>query len=135
MFENMKDILSDDLRLALDQPVLVGVSGGPDSLCLLDVIERSGYLPIIAHFNHKLRPEADSEAEVIRRFAEDRDMLFVVGEADVAALAAAEKNSIEEAARNARYTFLFDQAIHYRTQAVAVGHNADDQVERPEIRV
>jgi tRNA(Ile)-lysidine synthase len=129
MFENMKDILSDDLRLALDQPVLVGVSGGPDSLCLLDVIERSGYLPIIAHFNHKLRPEADSEAEVIRRFAEDRDMLFVVGEADVAALAAAEKNSIEEAARNARYTFLFDQAINYGAQAVVVGHNADDQVE------
>ena len=126
---NLEKILSEDCQLSIDQPVLVGVSGGPDSLCLLDLIQRSGYLPVVAHFNHKLRPEADKEAEVMRLFANDRNMLFVGGEADVAAFASAESSSIEETARIARYSFLFDQAINYGAQAVAVGHNADDQVE------
>lgn len=129
MLAKLGKILSKDCQLNMDQPLLVGVSGGPDSLCLLDVIERSGFLPVVAHFNHKLRPEADKEAEVVRRFAEDRDMLFVGGEANVAVFAPAESSAIEETARIARYTFLFDQAIKYGAQAVAVGHNADDQVE------
>lgn len=129
MLKKFVKILTEDCRLNIDQPVLVGVSGGPDSLCLLDAIERSGYLPVAAHFNHHLRSDAAQDLEMVRSFAEGRGMLFVAGESDVGALASMGKSSIEEAARHARYTFLYDQAISYGAQAVAVGHNADDQVE------
>lgn len=129
MLEKLAKILNEECRLTIDQPVLVGVSGGPDSLCLLDVIERSGYLPVVAHFNHHLRSEASRDLEMVRNYVEDRGMLFVAGEADVGALASTGNRSIEEEARHARYTFLFAQAINYGAQAVAVGHNADDQVE------
>ena len=61
--------------------------------------------------------------------AEERGLSFVLGCTDVSALAEEQKLSIEEAARVARYRFLFEQARQLKAQAVAVAHNADDQVE------
>lgn len=129
MLEKLKDILREDCQLDLHQPIVVGVSGGPDSLCVLDVIHHSGYSPIVAHFNHKLRPEADQEAEIIQELAEKRGLPFTGGEGEVLKLAESGQQSIEEAARNARYRFMFATAVEIGAQAVAVGHSADDQVE------
>lgn len=116
-------------RLAPDQPVIVGVSGGPDSLCLLDLLVRLGYPLIVAHFDHGLRLEAQEDARAVADVAAGYQLPFVTDRADVRALAASQKQTIEEAGRAARYRFLFDQARQVGAQAVAVGHNADDQVE------
>lgn len=129
MLEKLKDILREDCQLDPHQPIVVGVSGGPDSLCVLDLIHRSGYSPIVAHFNHKLRPEADQEAEIIQQLAEIRGLPFTAGKGEVLKLAEAGGQSIEEAARNARYRFMFATAEEIGAQAVVVGHSADDQVE------
>jgi tRNA(Ile)-lysidine synthase len=129
MLENLNQILREECQLDPAKPILVGVSGGPDSLCTLDVLERCGYSPVVAHFNHKLRPEADAESEVIRQLAEKRNLPFIKGEIDVRTLAEKGHQSIEEAARNARYRFLFTTADRVVAQAVAVGHSADDQAE------
>jgi tRNA(Ile)-lysidine synthase len=129
MLEIVSQVLQDECQLEPDRPVVVGVSGGPDSLCTLDVLDRCGYSVVVAHFNHKLRLEADAESEVVQRIAEDRKLPFFAGEADVAALAKGRRQSIEEAARDARYRFLFDTAERVTAQAVAAGHSADDQVE------
>ena len=99
MLENIESILRDSCRLDASQPILVGVSGGPDSLCLMDVLHRSGYRIIVAHFNHKLRLEADSEANEVERLARDSNLPFVSASEDVRAQAEAEALSIEEAAR------------------------------------
>ena len=116
-------------QLSLDAPVLVGVSGGPDSLCLLDGLARLQFPVIAAHFDHRLRPESAQEAERVRAAAGALGVPFTGGSGDVAQVAREEHRSLEEAARELRYRFLFAQAQRFSAQAVAVGHTADDQVE------
>ncbi len=127
--EIIQKILQEDCALGLDRPLLVGVSGGADSLCLLDVLHQLGYPLIVAHFDHGLRPESAADAEQVQGEAEARGLPFVTDRQDVAALARAESFSIEEAARVARYGFLFEQARQHGAQGIAVAHTADDQVE------
>jgi len=115
--------------LGRDQPVLAAVSGGPDSLCLLDSLHRLGFPLIVAHFNHMLRKESTSEAGAVRKIAEQMGLPYVSGQEDVGEFAEADGLSLEEAARISRYHFLFQQAESRQAQAVAVGHTADDQVE------
>jgi tRNA(Ile)-lysidine synthase len=129
IFEQVAVILVGQCQLKPDQPVFVGVSGGPDSQCLLDILFRLKYPLIIGYFNHRLRPEADGEALAVKHLAENRGLSFVSGEADVAAYARRDTLSLEEAARILRYKFLFNQAHKHHAQAVAVAHTADDQVE------
>jgi tRNA(Ile)-lysidine synthase len=116
-------------KLKPESPVLVGVSGGPDSLCLLDGLAQLQIPLIVAHFDHQLRPESNQDAAVVRKVAKQLNVPFVLGSQDVAGFAAEMGYSIEEAARTLRYQFLFEQARLHSAQAVAVGHNADDQVE------
>jgi tRNA(Ile)-lysidine synthase len=122
-------ILRDQCKLDPRRPVLAGISGGPDSLCLLDVLRAAGYPVIVAHFNHKLRPEADRESASVSGRARTLGLPFVTDSADVRAYAEANSLSLEEAARTLRYRFLFAAARERGAQAVAVGHTADDQVE------
>ncbi len=129
MFENLNLILHDRCQIDLDLPVLVGVSGGPDSLCLLQVFYEAGIPVIAAHFNHQLRPEASAEADEVCDKAAHLNIPFVISTADVRQYSIDEKLSLEEAARKLRYHFLFAQARQNNAQAVAVGHTADDQVE------
>ncbi len=110
-------------------PILLGVSGGADSLCLLGTLHDQGYPLIVAHFDHQLRPESAADARFVAQIAEQYGYPFVTESADVAEFAKKHHQSIEEAARNLRYRFLFEQARRHNAQAVAVGHTADDQVE------
>lgn len=129
MLENFDIVLHDECQLVKDQPVIVGVSGGPDSLCLMEAMRQAGYKIIVAHFNHQLRAEASEDARAVEKTAARLMLGSVIDGADVQAYAEAEKLSIEEAARNLRYQFMFDLARKHNAQAVAVGHTADDQVE------
>jgi tRNA(Ile)-lysidine synthase len=125
----MDSILQKECRLEPGRPIIVAVSGGPDSLCLMDILRRAGYPIIVAHFNHKLRDESDLEANTVEQMAARLRIPSVVESADVRAYSSEKKLSVEEAARNLRYSFLFEQARLRQAQAIAVGHTADDQVE------
>ena len=129
MPENIEDILKNECGLSKDRPVVVGVSGGPDSLCLMETLRKAGYPVIVASFDHQLRPESASDARMVEKTANRLMLACYLGGADVRAHAEKHKESIEEAARNLRYHFLFKLARQYNAQAVAVGHTADDQVE------
>jgi tRNA(Ile)-lysidine synthase len=129
MLENIQSILRDQCGLRHDAPIIVGVSGGPDSLCLMSVLRKAGYHTIVAHFNHKLRPDSDADANIVEQTAARLNLASVIESGDVRAYAETEKLSIEEAARILRYRFLMGQAHRLNAQAVAVGHTADDQVE------
>ncbi len=122
-------ILKDECGLKKNQPIVVGVSGGPDSLCLMELMRGAGYRLIIGCFDHQLRAESAEEAELVQKVAARFDLPCFVGSADVRVYADEKKLSIEEAARLLRYRFLFDLARRHKAQAVAVGHTADDQVE------
>ncbi|MGW8250577.1 MAG: tRNA lysidine(34) synthetase TilS [Anaerolineales bacterium] len=108
---------------------MIGVSGGPDSMCLLDLMHRSGYALIVAHMNHALRETADEEASLVALQASSRRLPYVTQTIDIREYSVRHKLTVEEAARTARYRFLFAQARQYGAQAVAVAHTADDQVE------
>lgn len=122
-------ILNEECNLRPGARILAGVSGGPDSLCLMDILDKLDYAVCIAHLDHSLRPESGDEACLVKKMAQRRDLEFVTARADVKTLAREENRSLEEAARVARYRFLFDQAHRYRAEAVVVAHTADDQVE------
>lgn len=115
--------------LSAGQTVLVGVSGGPDSLCLLDALYKLEFRVIAAYFNHQLRPEAAEESRAVERLAARMGIPFAAGQGDVAGEARRRGQSVEAAARALRYDFLFARARDFHAQAVAVGHNANDQVE------
>ncbi|MEA2007932.1 MAG: tRNA lysidine(34) synthetase TilS, partial [Chloroflexota bacterium] len=111
------------------QKIVIGVSGGPDSLCLLDGLARLEYPVVVAHFNHHLRPEADDEAQRVGKMAASLGVPATLGEKNVKQYAQEHSLSIEEAARLLRYQFLFAEAQTLNAGAVVVGHNANDQVE------
>jgi len=129
MLDQIESILHNQCGLKKDQPIIAGVSGGPDSLCLLGILRAEGYRVIVAHFNHKLRPDSDADANVVEQTAARLNLASVVQNGDVREFANLGKLSIEEAARILRYRFLMEQAHRFNAQAVAVGHTADDQVE------
>lgn len=116
---------------AYDGPLVVGVSGGPDSLALLDVLAR--LLPaerlIVAHLDHALRPTSADDAALVAQAAAERGLRFVAERADVAGLARDSRQSLEAAGRAARYDFLARVARAAGAAAVVVGHHADDQAE------
>ncbi len=129
MLDHIESTLREQCGLNKDQPILAGVSGGPDSLCLMNVLRKAGYRVIVAHFNHKLRPDSDADANTVEQTAGRLNLKWVIEKGDVREYADAQKLSIEEAARILRYRFLMEQARKFNAQAVAVGHTADDQVE------
>lgn len=123
------EILESESGLRGQPSIIVGVSGGPDSRTLLHLLAQTDFALVVAHFDHGLRPESKEESEVVKRIAESMDLPFHGGSGDVAAHAKKHSLSIEEAAREQRYTFLFGLAQELDAQAVAVGHTADDQIE------
>ncbi len=115
------------------QPVVVGVSGGPDSVVLLHILSRLKALGLnlhVAHLNHRLRgAEAEADARFVQSFTRQLGLPCTVGGADVKAYQSRNALSTETAARQVRYAFLRDVAQRVGAERVAVGHTADDQAE------
>jgi tRNA(Ile)-lysidine synthase len=114
-----------------DGRYLIGVSGGRDSVALLHWLHQRGYRKLIAcHLNHQLRGRSsDADARFVEKLAADYDFEIEMGSANVRALAAKQKSSIETAAREARYQFFAQVARRQRRRAIFLGHHADDLVE------
>jgi tRNA(Ile)-lysidine synthase len=129
LFEKVKAIIENNCGIDSSARLIVGVSGGADSSALLDILSRLDFQLIAAHMNHQLRPSADEEMEFVKRLAAHYGIEFISRREDVSAIARKQKLTTEEAARNARYKFLFETAREHQAAAVAVAHHADDQVE------
>ena len=113
----------------IDPPIVIGLSGGPDSVALIHAMLAKNLAPIAAHFNHKLREDSDREAAFVRDYCLKEGLPFREGEGDVRQYSMENSLSIEEAARILRYEFLFNVAETEHAGAVVVAHHADDQVE------
>lgn len=113
--------------------VLVGLSGGPDSVCLLHVLSELNEMPLglyAAYIDHGLRPsEIPIEIDFCKDLCERLNVPFTVMAINVREYAVQRGLSKQEAARHLRYEALKEIASEVRASKIALGHNADDQVE------
>lgn len=114
--------------------VIVAVSGGPDSLCLLHILnsikKRLDLHLIVAHVNHGIRvAESKKEADFVRLEANQTDIPFEQLTVSVPIIAQEKSLSLEQAGRLVRYQFLKGLYKEYKANKIAIGHHADDQIE------
>ena len=124
-----------DLFRANDR-ILIGVSGGPDSVALLSLIYNTSrtnppYSEIfITHLNHLIRGrESDEDERFVTALAEKYDVSLITEKRNVIEIARERNISLEEAARDERYKFFASAAEKTGANVIAVGHNADDNAE------
>lgn len=112
------------------QPLVVGLSGGRDSVALLLLLKQQGCAVHACHVHHGIRgAEADADADFCRQLCQQQDIPFSCTYVDVPALAKESGQSLETAARMARRRILADAARDGGGHAVALAHHADDQAE------
>ncbi len=116
------------------ETVLVGFSGGPDSVCLLHFLHhlagKKHFEVVAVHVHHGLRgKQADADARFCRNLCKQWDIPFLLKKKAVRALAKKQDLSIEHAARKARYEAFAATAKQTGASKVALGHHADDQAE------
>ena len=136
LYSDVLKLIRRHKLLAGAETVVVGLSGGPDSVCLLDVLalmrERGDIDAAVhaAHLNHCLRgEESDEDERFVRELAGTMGVPITVDRRDVGAVQAEEGGSMEAVARRERYAFLASVAESVGAAAVAVAHHADDQIE------
>ena len=128
------DFILEKRLLSEGDCLLLAVSGGADSLCLLHVMlslkEKLGITLHVAHLDHQLRGgESEADAAYVVQLAGSLDIPVTVSKADVRGYQKRHRLSMEEAAREVRYDFLAETAAAVGAQAIATGHTQDDQVE------
>jgi tRNA(Ile)-lysidine synthase len=110
--------------------ILVAVSGGIDSMVMLDLFLKTGYQVGMAHCNFNLRgDESDGDQQFVNDFAEKRNIPFHVTSFETLKYAGERGISIQMAARDLRYDWLQQIRKGYDYHHVAVGHNSDDSIE------
>ena len=113
----------------LKKPIVIGVSGGADSLCLVHLLLQSDLELVAAHFDHQLRPVSAQQAKEVISRMQNWGLELELGSGDVRQFAKDNKMGLEEAARFCRYRFLTAIAQKHKAQAILTAHHQDDQVE------
>ena len=119
------------------EKIVLAVSGGPDSICMLDILNDikndetidMNFEIIVAHVNHMIRKEAEEDAKYVKKYCEEKQIEFYSKSIDVQKMANNNKIGLEEAGRKARYDF-FDEILEKtNAQKIAIAHNKNDKVE------
>ena len=128
MLRRVQKYIRDKKLLKQGDRVLVCVSGGADSIALLDVLQRAGYDCVVAHCNFHLRgEESDRDEAFVTNLAERVKVL--IKHFDTTTYAKKQGLSIEMAARKLRYEWFAQMAQKEACQAIAVAHHQNDQAE------
>lgn len=113
--------------------IVIGVSGGPDSICLLHVLyglkEKLGIEIVVAHVNHMLRDVADLETEYVQSFCKKLGIECYVKKADILEISKTQKKGTEEVGRQVRYNFFDEVAKKTNSNKIATAHNSNDRAE------
>ena len=130
MFRRVSTYIRQRDLLALNQPVLVAISGGADSVALLDVLHRAGYTCIAAHCNFHLRgTESDRDEAFVRELCATMGVSLEVAQFNTISYAKEKGIGNEQAARDLRYAWFDEVAQLRKCQAVVVAHHQNDQAE------
>lgn len=130
MIDRVRGFIEKEKLLTPETTVIVGLSGGMDSMVLLDLLTLLGYQCVAAHCNFHLRgEESDRDAAFVKKWCKGIDIPFTSIDFDTTQYAADKKISIEMAARELRYDWFEIVRRQYDAEAVAVAHHKDDSVE------
>lgn len=130
MIKTVSDYIEKNKLLTESKPVVVGLSGGADSVALLIILVRLGYKCIALHCNFHLRgEESDRDENFSRCLAEKLNVPFYSIDFDTVGHAETKHLSIEMAARELRYAWFEEKREELNAQAIAVAHHRDDNVE------
>jgi len=132
--QRVLDFILENKLVSGQHCLLSAVSGGPDSVCLLHILvklqEELGIRLHIAHLNHQLRgAESEADAQYVSNLARRLDIPATIEQRNVKAYQGQHHLSLEEAAREVRYTFLAQVAKSVGVTRAAVGHTTDDHIE------
>lgn len=114
--------------------IVVAVSGGPDSMCLLNALfDLKDKLKIkkmvVAHVNHMLRKEAEEETEYVKNFCKSKNIEFYLKYVDIKKISEDNKTGEEETGRYERYKFFEEVANKVNANKIAIAHNSNDNAE------
>ena len=134
IFEKVLSTINKYELIKKGDKIVVGLSGGPDSVCLLHILNRmkeEWNLEIYAaHLNHQIRGiEAQKDAFYISKLCEDLGITFFIKSIDVPKYCEENGLSIEEGARKLRYEMFYEIKHNIKANKIAIGHNLNDQAE------
>lgn len=133
MEENILKTIKKYELIESGDKVLIAVSGGPDSMCLLDVLNKLkaklGIEIAVAHVNHGIRKEAKEETQYIKEYCSKYNIKIYVKYADVLSLAKKDKIGLEEEGRKVRYNFFNEVLEETGFNKIAIAHNMNDKAE------
>jgi len=137
ILDKVKNTIKKYNLIQRGEKIVVGVSGGPDSVCLLYLLNGlRKELKItlhIAHLDHMLRPDSYKDRIFVENLSRKLKIPITIAQVNIEAIA--KRGSLEEIARNARLGFLFKVAKDVKANKVALGHNFDDQAETVIMRI
>ncbi len=134
--EVLKTIKKYNLIESGDKLVL-GVSGGPDSISMLNVLREIDedetidlkFQIVVSHINHNIRKEAKEDEEFVKKYCDENNIKFFSKSIDVEKIANNSKIGIEEAGRKVRYEFFDEVLKETNSNKIAIAHNKNDKVE------
>ena len=113
--------------------VILGVSGGPDSISMLNILneikKEYNFEIYVAHINHMIREEAEEEEKYVQNYCEEKGIQFFVKRIDVQQIANTKKIGTEEAGRKIRYEFFEEVMREAKANKIAIAHNKNDKIE------
>lgn len=124
MLTKVKQFIEQNNLIDPTKHIIVAVSGGVDSICLLYMLQQLSYKVVLAHVNHHKREASEEEAIFLKKWSTQLRIPFE--KLDYHDM---HTHNFHDAAHNARYTFFKELAVKYNTTTIATAHHLDDQLE------
>jgi tRNA(Ile)-lysidine synthase len=129
LLQHIRELPPERGGIRAGERLVVGLSGGADSVALTGLLRELGVRIVAAHLDHRLRPDSNEDRAFCREFARELGVPFASARTDVGARAAVTGEGVEAAARRLRYAWLEKVRRHYRADRIAVAHHLDDHAE------
>lgn len=131
--ERILDTIQKYNLIESNEKIICGVSGGPDSICMLDILrqikETLNFDIIVCHINHLIREEAISDEKYVVNYCQKNELKCYVKRIDIKKYANTKRQGTEEAGRNIRYEFFEEILKKEKANKIAIAHNKNDKIE------
>ena len=134
MKEKVKEIIKKYNLINSGDKIVLGVSGGPDSIAMLDILnqlkDEMNFEIYVVHVNHNIRgKDADEDEEYVKKYCEKYNIKCFSKKIDVPTIAKTKKIGTEEAGRKVRYEYFEEILKETKSNKIAIAHNKNDKVE------